>query len=297
MSAATGHPLLVVGAAGQIGAALEARLLRDGRNVIATTRQPSPAPGRIRLDLADAPEQWQLPDCCDVTWLLAGITSLAQCQADPDLTRRVNVDHTLALARMMSDRGSHIVFVSTNLVTSGMRPDIPLTAEIAPQCEYGQQKADVERALLGSGMSASVLRITKVAETLGPLLRNWARELTQGRSIAPFSDLVCAPIRLADVLEALTRLGELRMTGLFHIGARPDLRYDQIASALAAKLGVAGDLVRPTTSTAAGVPLLACPRFTTLQTDASEAQLGLQPCRADTALEGMLSDVAHYFRS
>jgi dTDP-4-dehydrorhamnose reductase len=297
MSSATSRPLLTVGADGLIGAALEARLRAEGGNVIATTRRPSPPPGRIRLDLADAPERWQLPDVCGVTWLLAGMTSLAQCEADPELTRRINVDHTLALARMMGDRGSHIVFVSTNLVTSGTLPDVPLTAEIAPQCEYGRQKADVERALLESGLSASILRITKVAETLGPLLRSWALELTQGRPIAPFSDLVCAPIRLADVIDALTRLGELRMTGLFHVGARPDLRYDQIAGALAAKLGVSSDLVHPTTSTVAGVTLLARSRFTTLQTDASEAQLGLPPCSADVALDHMLAEVAHYFRS
>jgi dTDP-4-dehydrorhamnose reductase len=284
-------PVFIVGADSQIGLALEARLRHDGRAVIGTTRR-RPSAGRLHLDLSDPPDRWHLPNRCSVTFLLAGITSLAQCESAPDLTRRVNVAHTLALARAMAARGSHVVFISTNLVLSGAKPDAPASAEIAPQCAYARQKADVEQALLSSEIPASILRITKVAETLSALLSGWAAELVEGRPIAPFTDLVCAPLRCDDVIEALIRLGTTVKTGLFQIGARPDMRYDEIAMRLAEALGVSDDLVRPTSSAQAGVTLLTRPRFTTLQTEATEAQLALPALHSYNAIAGVIAGVS-----
>ena len=284
-------PVLIVGADSQIGAALETALHQSGRPVIGTTRRNRAAENRLHLDLSKAPDRWQLPENCAVTYLLAGITSLAQCEAEPELTRRINVEHTLALANTMAARGSHVVFVSTNLVLSGTMPAAPTTAPIEPQCAYAQQKADVERELLGYGISASVLRITKLAETLTSLLSNWAKDLSAGRSIAPFSDLVCAPLASDDLITAMLRLGEARKTGIFHIGARPDVSYDEIARRLAKALGAAPDLVRPITSTDAGVTLLAKPRFTTLETSSTEALLGLAPLHSDGAIDAAIDNV------
>lgn len=283
--------VFIVGADSNIGAALEAGLHRRGYSVIGTTRRLPAASGRIHLDLSEAPDRWQLPDGCAVTYLLAGVTSLAQCETEPELTRRINVDHTVSLAGAMAARGSHVVFLSTNLVLSGTTPDAPTAAKVEPQCAYARQKAEVEDALLNNGISASILRITKLAETLVPLLSTWATELTAGRPIAPFSDLVCAPLGRDDLIEAMLRLGEARKTGLFHIGARPDISYDDIAKRLAHSLGVAEGLVRPTTSVAAGVTLLANPPFTTLNTSASEVLLGLSPLQSDTAIDAVLADV------
>lgn len=284
-------PVFIAGVDSQIGTALEAQLRRDGRAVIGSTRRRASTADRVHLDLSEPPQRWQLPDDCPVTFLLAGMTALAQCEAEPELTRRVNVEHTLSLAHAMAARGSHVVFVSTNLVLSGAVPDAPTSAPIEPQCAYARQKADVEQALLASGMSTSVLRITKLAETLTPLLTNWAGELTAGRAIKPFSDLVCAPLRSDDLIAAMLRIGDARSTGIVHVGARPDLGYDQIAVRLAKLLGIDQGLVRPTTSAAAGVSLLAKPRYTTLDTSATEASLGLPSLHSEAALDALLAQV------
>jgi dTDP-4-dehydrorhamnose reductase len=282
---------LIVGADSQIGRTLHTKLRAEGRTVLGTTRrEQSTTDHRIHLSLSDEPATWRLPERCEVTFLLAGVTSLSSCEADPDTTRLINVSRTIALARMMRERGSYLVFISTNLVLSGKNAYSPVSETLSPQCEYGRQKADVEQQLLASSTGA-VLRITKVAESLLPLLRQWAVQLKQGQPIAPFSDLVCAPLAREDLIHALTRIADIRPTGLLHIGARPDVRYDEIALKLASFLDAPNYLVQPTTSMKAGFVLPARPRFTTLDTAGTEALLGLYPLDSKIALAQALASL------
>lgn len=282
---------LIVGADSRVGSAIETKFLVDGRRCIGTTRRhPTPA-GRIYLDLSDPPKSWRLPDHCDVTFLLAGITSLAQCEAEPELTRQVNVNRTIELARMLGARCSQVIYISTNLVFSGDVPDVDAYSALSPQCHYARQKAEVEQTLMESGMPVSIVRVTKVAETLRDLLWSWAVDLIQDRPICPFSDLVCAPCSMDDLINSLIRIGDIRKTGLFQLGGGPDIRYDEIARRLAQSLNVRQELVRPTTSIAAGVNLPAKPRYTTMQTAPPDMQHELPAVHSDVAIGMVVNDV------
>lgn len=281
--------MLVAGATGTIGAALCDALRARGHRVLATSR--SGGGGRIALDLADAPLTLTLPEKIDVAYLLAAVTNMTACETDPAATRRINVEHTLALAERLVAGGAHLVYVSTNLVLAGDRAAAPLDSPLAPQCIYASQKAEVERRLLDGQLPASVLRVTKIAEGLDTLVGGWADRLSRGDTIAPFSDLVCAPMPAAAALEALIALGEQRLCGLHQIGADRDLSYAQIALALAQRMGVDTGLIRPTTSRAAGVVLPAVPRHTTLATTDSEHRLGIAPIRADDVVASLIERV------
>lgn len=221
------------------------------------------------------------------------MTSMQDCAARPDLSERVNVAAPVALARRLAADGARIVFVSTNLVLDGETPFARLDAPRRPQTLYAAQKARVETALLEDGPPvAAVLRITKVAETLLPLLGRWAQDLAAGRIVRPFSDLVCAPLRLAALVEALVRLGAAPRPGLHHFGADRDVAYAEIARCLAAALGRDPALVEPTTAAAAGVRLPAAPRHTTLDSTPTLAHLGLPQERTDAALDGLFAALA-----
>jgi dTDP-4-dehydrorhamnose reductase len=283
---------LVVGSDGQVGRALFTRLRQGSHTVAGTTRRHQTRAGQIYLNLSDPPERWRLPERCAVTFLMAAETSLMLCDARPNETRVTNVERTVALARMMKERNSHLVFISTNLVLSGLSPNARSNEPLSPQCEYGRQKADVERQLLATNGGATILRITKIAESLVSLAGGWALQLRQGHPIRPFSDLVCAPISLAALVEALVKVADIRIPGLLQIGANLDLRYDEIATKLAHLLSVPAHLVQPTTSAQAGFALPANPKHTTLDTSRAEALLGFIPHDPWSAVTKVLMSLA-----
>lgn len=280
---------LVVGATGTIGRALATRLGDKGAAVAATSR--AGGDGLLALDLAAGPQSWLLPRGVSVAYLLAGTTALDQCERDPAGTRAVNVARTLELARRLAGDGAYIVIVSTNLVHAGTDAFVPATAMLAPQCVYGKQKAELERALLGEIGNAGVLRITKVAEGLDRLVSSWAASLARGKTISPFSDLVAAPLPVAAVVEALVRLAEGRHHGVFQIGADADIGYVEVARRLAERMGVDQSRVVPTTSAAAGVALVARPVHTTLETATTESLLGLAPVSAGETVDVLIERV------
>jgi dTDP-4-dehydrorhamnose reductase len=229
---------LIVGGDGLIGRALFAQLGASGHKALATTRRATV--NGVRLDLAKAAEA-KLPDDVEVAYLLASMTNMAALEADPALSRAINVTGTLVLARRLKAQGAHLVFVSTNLVFDGRQAFAAVDSPVGPQNLYAVQKAAVEKELLAAG--ARVLRLSKVAETLLPLVRQWATDLKAGKPIHPFSDRRCAPVALARVVAALAYLGGRRAGGLHQLGGARDLAYEEIARLLARFMDVPQDLV------------------------------------------------------
>ncbi|UPY38179.1 sugar nucleotide-binding protein [Sediminicoccus sp. KRV36] len=284
--------IMVIGADGTLGAALRHAAAARGLAVMGTSRRPGGA--LLPLDLTAAQESWQLPEAVDTAFLLAGNTNMAACEADPEGTARINVEATLTLARRLAAQGAQVVVVSTNLVLSGRTPNAAPGEAPAPQNRYAAQKALVEAAMLAPEFPgpAAILRITKIAESLLPLLRGWAQSLRAGQQLRPFDDLVCAPMPLEAALAALLRIAETRASGLFHLGADLDLSYTEIARRLAATLGADPALVQGTTSLAACVKLPARPAHTTLDDVATRARLDLPPIGSEATLKALFAQIA-----
>lgn len=265
---------LVVGADGGIGRPLLAALRAAGRPAVGTSRRGSDT--ALSLDLARS-DSWQLPVGVAVAYLCAAVTSIETCRRDPAGTRRINVDATLALAGHLQDRGSHVVFLSTNQVFDGT---VPLRGEDEPTCpltEYGRQKAEVEAALLAAG-GATVVRLTKVVPPDWPLLRNWSEALSRGEPVGAFRDMVLAPIPTAFAVDVLVRVGAARPGGVVHVSADADLSYADFARQIAAD----SSLVHEISFADRGLPPEAAPRHTALRTTRLSKLFGLTAPPADS---------------
>ena len=175
--------------------------------------------------------------------------------------------------------------ISTGLVFDGTKPFPSETDAPNPQCEYGRQKMDAERALLAVGESVAIVRLAKVIAPELPLFRRWAEELYAGRVVHPFSDYVMSPITLGFVTEAMRRLASNWSGGVWHVGADAQVSYAGAAARLAARLGARADLVQPTTSRTAGVDLETLPTHSTLGTMRLQTELGLATPSAVAALD------------
>jgi dTDP-4-dehydrorhamnose reductase len=283
---------LVIGADGTIGRALVDRLARAGRPVLGTTRRrDASGPDRLHLDLASDVSSWQPPAGVSAAFLCAAVTSLERCRSDPVGTERVNVEHTIVVARKLVEAGAFVVFLSTNLVFDGTVPARAAHDPVCPRTCYGAQKARAEAKLLALAERVAVVRLTKVVAPDLPLLGGWVRSLKSRHVIHPFSDLVMAPVPLAFVVEVLDRLALVRLGGLLQVSADRDVTYAEAAHHFARRLGADPELVQPVTSAEAGVRLEAVPAHTTLDTTRLCEELRLRPPTVWQALDSIFDPI------
>ena len=76
--------------------------------------------------------------------IAAAVPGLAHCEANPEETRRCNVDGTLELARQLTDMGIRPVWFSSDQVFDGENGPYAEDFPTCPVNEYGRQKAAVE---------------------------------------------------------------------------------------------------------------------------------------------------------
>lgn len=277
---------LIVGGDSTIGAALARRA---GRRAIGTSRRPA-SDNVLSLDLASDPASWVLPEGIEVAFLCAAVTSIEACRTQPTETRRVNVERTLALARLLAARGVHVVFLSTNQVFDGTQPHRLASDPTCPQTEYGRQKAEAERGILDLG--GAVVRLTKVMAEVPPLFRSWDAALREGRTIESFEDLYFSPIPLDVVSRTLVEVGARRLAGIVQVSGDRDVSYADVAKRIAADR----DLVQPVSVASKGIRPEAAPRFTTLDCSRLTHELGIAiPTVSETidSLFGSTTSDAH----
>ncbi len=276
---------LVVGADGLIGRALVDAAAAPGRAVVGTTRRRG---GEWMLDLEADPRTWTLPARVRTAFLCAAITKLDACERQPQRARAVNVIAAEALARRFIERGAHVVFASSNQVFDGSRPHTPADAPPSAASCYGRLKREAEERLLALGPAVTVVRLTKVFESILPLLRRWAAALGDGRPIEPFVNMHVAPVPLAQVVRVLIAAGERRPEGIVQLSGPQDVTYASLALGLAARLGVDDALVRPIHAVEAGLKPDPTPRYTTLDTTRARLLFDFRCPPADALLDAAM---------
>ena len=222
----------VIGGDSAIGAELVRSLRADGHRVLVTTRRHDrvdhswmlPGDHCVYLDLRTGGLDYEWPHP-EVAFICAGVSG-ERCTADD---RPVNVESTLAIAKMFRDLGTHVVFPSTT------RP---------PICEYARQKRDVEESLLDSG-GASIVRLGKVLTPGFPLFAEWAARLRNFQPIECRADLSLSPITLGHAVAALRNAGERRISDRMTVSANAAVTYFDIGIQLAKQIGAGSHFVLP----------------------------------------------------
>lgn len=236
------------------------------------------------LDLAQPPDEISLPFSGIGTAIMcAAVTSQSLCELEPTATRRVNVEHTVALARQLVRSGMFVIFLSSNCVFDGETPQVRADTACCPISEYGRQKAQAEEQLLALGDRVAVVRLGKVLAPEAALLRGWVSQLIVGKPVHPFSDAVMAPVSADFAVDVVRRVCATLQMGVTQVSASQDITYEQAARFLAERLSASPDLIQPVTYRTAGIAHM--PRHTTLDS-AGLGRLGLsQPDPNDALLQ------------
>lgn len=238
-----GNRVLVVGASSGIGRSLMAYGTTVGQDMWGTSRLGDPRRELSAFDLTSDPATILLRNEPTHAILLAGRTSIADCERNPEATREVNVEGVFAAAKVLAEEGISVTVVSSSSVFSRNRY-LPLPGDATdPACEYGRQKAELEKRCLQLDRVV-IVRPTKVLNGAS-VLDAWVEALAEGQHIAPFSNLAVAPMR---VLPAASRLLEAALSALHpivHLSPHDDMTYAQMAEVVARWLNADARLVEP----------------------------------------------------
>lgn len=287
-SARTLGSVLATGAEGHIARGLLGALAGHGNTVWSTTRRDeNVGPRCLHLDLSHDSDAWSLPPApIDVAFLCAAIGSQERCGMEPELTYRVNVAHTVELAERLIERGSFVVFISTNLVFDGNTPFAKIDHPCNPSSAYGMQKAEAERRLLALGGRVAIVRLGKVIVPGMPLITGWIETLRAHGTIHPFDNLVMAPISLDFAVDVLCHVAAARHDGIIHATAAYDITYAHAAEIIAKLVGIREPSIAPISGEFS--PYVAVPRHAALESTCLDA-VGLSAPMPERAFDYLLA--------
>ena len=217
---------LVIGASGQVGAALGERLSARGHSWIGTYAG-TPHPGLVPLDITDARATRRLIDEAAPDWIFCAgaLTHVDYCEEHPDEAFRLNRDAPGVVAQAAAEREAGIVYYSTEYVFDGEAGPYAEDDPVRPLSVYGQSKLEGEGAVRQANPRAAIVRTTVVYGP-EPQGKNFVYQLLRraraGEPMRAPADQISSPTYNVDLAAASIELAERGLAGVYHV-AGPDV--------------------------------------------------------------------------
>ncbi len=213
--------IVITGATGQVGRALQKVLTEQGLNVLQTPR----------LDVAEHALVQQLSDLSpELVIHCAAMTNVDGCATDPERAFKVNAFGTQNVAHACLRCNAEMVYISTNEVFDG-QSERPYTEEDPPHPinPYGSSKRSGEQ--MAARYLKTGLYIVRTAWVFSPGGHNFPAKIIAaadaGKSLRVVADEVSNPTYAPDLAEAIAQLIRTRVYGIYHfINAGYCSRYD-----------------------------------------------------------------------
>ena len=280
----------MIGASGQVGAALTRELEARGHRVVGTHARV-PQPGTLPLDVADAAATARLIDesAAECVFCPAGLTHVDYCEDHPDDAFRVNRDAPAAAARVAEKRGAAFVYYSTDYVFDGRGGPYTEDDPVRPLSVYGESKLAGERAVAAENARTLVIRTTVVYGP-EPQGKNFVYQLTRrlraGERMRVPSDQISSPTYNADIAHASVELVTRGLTGVFNVAGSTVLDRHAFARLACEIFGLDAGLIDPIATSELN-QRAARPLRGGLRLDRIRAATGLTPRSAREGLAAM----------
>ncbi len=280
---------MVIGGDGFLGRGIAETLKKSGKRVITTSRKKQNlSDSCIYLNMTGDISSWEVPNDVGVAFFCVAVTSREQCRAHPDKSRKINVENTTSIASKLADKGTAIIFPSTNLVFDGLQRLCKIDDPVCPLTEYGRQKRETETGLLKQGGIITIARFTKIFGPETPLVLNWIEQLQRKILIRPFSDMVLAPVSIDFTVNALIEIANKQSCGIWHISANKDTTYADLARHLARRMGISQQFIQPIKTKDSGLVFESIPQHTTLDATRLQKELGIHPPDPFDAIDSII---------
>ena len=166
----------------------------------------------------------------------AALSKSADCQANPPLARKLNIEVTALLAELASD--IPLIFFSTDLVFDGRTGSYDESARANPLSLYAETKVAAERIILANPKH-TVVRTSLNGGVSPTGDRSFNEEIRNawkaGRTLRLFVDEFRSPLAAPITARAVWELAARNQPGVYHLAGSERLSRYRIGQLLAAR--------------------------------------------------------------
>lgn len=166
----------------------------------------------------------------------AALSRSPECEADPALARKLNVEVTALLAELAAE--IPFISLSSDLVFDGHDGHYSETAPVNPLSVYAETKVAAEQILLANPKH-TIIRTSLNGGTSPTGNRGFNEQMRRawqvGQTLKLFTDEFRSPISAAVTARAIWELAVLNQPGLYHVAGSERLSRWQIGQLLAAR--------------------------------------------------------------
>jgi len=213
----------------------------------------------------------------------AAITNVDKCQLEPELCHKVNVEATQHLLECSRTTGAHFIFLSTDFVFDGKKGYYTEEDTPNPLSIYAHSKWEGEKLVMSYKGDWCIVRTVLIyGVSYNPSKKNIVlsikEKLARGETVNVVYDQFRTPTLAEDLAWGISRIIELKATGIFNICGRDLLSILGMAYEIADFWEYDRKLINPVDSRSLGAP---APRPPITYLDISKAMkvLGYMPLR------------------
>ena len=176
----------------------------------------------------------------------AALSRSRDCEADPALAKRLNVDVTAQLAHLARD--IPFVFFSTDLVFDGTKGNYREEDPPSPMSVYGETKVQAEQIVLANP-NHTVIRTSLNAGVSLTQDRSFVEEMCRaweaGKTLTLFTDEFRSPIPVTATAKAVWELVGMQRPGLYHLAGAERLSRWEIGQLVAERFRELNPKLKP----------------------------------------------------
>ena len=291
--------ILLTGANGLLGQKF-VRLCADqpGVELLATARGPERIGAALNASNVDyrsldieSPADWEgaLHDFRpDVVLHAAAMTQVDDCEKEPVVCQRLNVDAVRLGAEISSRHGAHFVLLSTDFVFDGAEGPYDETAVPNPLSVYGRSKHDAELIVQSLPTPWSIVRTVLVVGQVEGLSRSnivlWAsNSLRAGKSLPVVVDQWRSPTWAEDLARGCLAVAQRRAQGIYHISGGETLSVFDFVGRIAQVFQLDATLIQPVSTESLAQPAQR-PARTGFVLDKARRDLAYEPTPLDEVI-------------
>lgn len=271
--------IVIVGASGNIGAALFVEAVARGRTPIGTYHR-NPKPGLVEFDLIGNRLHDVAPDLDShhTVIILAAAIDPDWVFANADEAHAINVEYTQRCIDDAHRAGAQVLFMSSEAVFARPSPEgYAESAQPQPDTLYARQKVSVEEYLIGLPRSC----VVRTGRNVG-----WSPENVMCPVAATYRTLLSDDARMAadniftltdsrDTAHGLLDIADSELVGIIHLAANPPICRTALADAVMAASRQGGDMAYETISFSELEYLESRTNCTWIKSDRARQELGL----------------------
>ena len=166
----------------------------------------------------------------------AGLTSVDECELNPELAYQVNVEIAQNVALVAARQGAALIHISTDHLFSGGKSMCTEEDAPSPLNHYGRTKALAETAVLSANPTALILRTNFFGwgHHRRQSFSDWlVNNLRAGKPLNLYDNIFFTPILADELAKAAHQLIDKDVSGIFNLVGDQRLSKYEFASFLA----------------------------------------------------------------